>query len=107
MENKIGLNTRVNSDLLHEEIKAMYPGFRGLVIGGGELTAVSDKGIPDLEEIVAAHNPNGESEEELALRLDGEAIEALELVIATETDPLLVLEARITRIEALLQVRLE
>ncbi|KKN20100.1 hypothetical protein LCGC14_0939080 [marine sediment metagenome] len=107
MENKIRLSTQINPELLHEEIKALYPGFTGLVIGDGMLTAISDTGISDLADIVEAHDPEGESTREIALRLDREAIEALELTITTEADPMLVLEARIARIEALLQVRLE
>ncbi len=106
---KIQLQEPINVPLLHDELKQKYLDFQGLVLRGTELTVLLDGPTTQAEinAAVARHDHTQENREEIALRLREEALEVLETIIATETDPILVLEARITRIEDFLQVGLE
>ena len=100
---------KINLPLLHEELKQEYSDFRGLVLRGTELTIMLDGPTTQAEinATIAQHDHTQESRDELALRQEGKTIEALELLITTEADPILVLEARITRIEIFLKIGLE
>ena len=108
IETKIILTKEVKVELLHQELLAEFPDFKGMqIINGVSCILVSDKplNMVRVAEIIEAHDMAVETTDETTERLREEDIAAAEVIIAASADPMEVLTAKVARLEALLGVK--